>query len=419
MKLPQLLPILLLAACLVIPIMARAGGDAPSPSGHPWVETNFPIIAWNILTPAESPGVKSESFYSDLAGAGYNVAGFVPREDLPRAQAAGLKAILLDRRFWELASSPITPAKRAEEYAGLLPDPAVRETVIGVYLVDEPGASAFRPARNAVEALGSVAPDLWPFISFLPFYAEPKVLGFPNYSAYVQAGLADTGAWNFSGCFYGLMDDGTLRKGYWNHLATMRAVSLKNNKPFYHFMLTCPHFRYREPSDADLSFAMFSGLAYGAKGMLHFTAAAPPTGNYRLAPIDQFGKRTRTYETVQRLNRILATLGPTLLGLKSERVYFTGTAPEGQESLTQDSFVKGLDFDALVGDFLDANGRKYSLITNLSLTKSQRCDPKPAEGIALEMLCPYEGIWKDYIGERMWLAPGQGLLLRQVPQVSR
>jgi hypothetical protein len=105
--------------------------------------------------------------------------------------------------------------------------------------------------------------------------------------------------------------------------------------------------------------------------------------------------------------------------LKSERVYFTGTAPEGQESLTQDSFVKGLDFDALVGDFLDANGVKYSLITNLSLTKSQRCDPKPAEGIALEMLCPYEGIWKAYIGERMWLAPGQGLLLRQVPQVSR
>jgi hypothetical protein len=417
MRAKGIFPICMFAAQLLSSMPTGAQEDKTVASSvKPWVETHFPIIAWNILNPTHSPAVKSESLYRDLAEAGYNVVGFVPRQDLHRAKAAGIKAVLYDPMFWEMAKAPVTPIVRNQMYAGLLPDPASLESVVGIYIVDEPTAAAFEPARNAVQSLGAVAPNLWPFITFLPYYAEPKLHGFPDYASYVQAGTADVGAWNFSGCFYGLMEDGTLRDGYWSHLRTLREVTLKNHKPFYHFVLTTPHFKHREPSDADLAFTMFTGLSYGAKGLLHFTACAPPTGNYRLAPIDQFGRKTSTFDLVQNLNQKISTLGPTLLGLKSQRVYFTGQAPAGENPPSKESFVKALDFDAVIGDFTDEKGGRYVLITNTNLFKSQRCDPTLADGSRLELLCPYTGQWKPYEGEQMWLAPGHGVLLRLLPK---
>jgi len=410
MKLRALLLALTMAAQTLTTRAAEASGKVEAVGARPWVEVNFPIIAWNILTPAHTPASKSESLYEDLADAGYNVAGFVTREDLSRAKEAGIKAILFDPKFWELAKSPITPAERTEQYAALLP--AEREPLIGVYIVDEPNASALRPAGNAVQALHAAAPDLWPFISFFPIYVDPQALGFSQYASYVKAAFTKVGAWNFSGCFYGLMEDGTTRDGYWRQLRLLRDLSVENNKPFFQFVLTTPHFRYREPSVADLAFTTFSGLAYGAKGLIHFTAVGPSVGNYRLAPIDQFGNRTPTFHAVQNLNKMVSVLGPTLLGLKSQRVYFTGRPPEGEPSVSDDSFVKSVDFDALVGDFVDAAGVRYALITNLNLKGSERCDPVITDGSAPEFLCPFFGVWKSYAGEQMWLAPGHGVLLR-------
>ncbi|MDR1455287.1 MAG: hypothetical protein LBJ01_06525 [Tannerella sp.] len=54
------------------------------------------------------------------------------------------------------------------------------------------------------------------------------------------------------------------------------------------------HYHYAEPSPAT--------LAYSGKGIGYYTHCAREAGNYRLAPVDQFGYRTKTWEMMRNLN---------------------------------------------------------------------------------------------------------------------
>jgi len=40
----------------------------------------------------------------------------------------------------------------------------------------------------------------------------------------------------------------------------------------------------------------------GARGISHFTCFTPISGNYRLAPADQFGNKTPTWEMLRNVN---------------------------------------------------------------------------------------------------------------------
>jgi len=53
---------------------------------------------------------------------------------------------------------------------------------------------------------------------------------------------------------YALMDDGSLRNGYWQNLEQMRTAALRSKLPFWNIVLTVAHFNYREPTAADLRF---------------------------------------------------------------------------------------------------------------------------------------------------------------------
>ena len=55
----------------------------------------------------------------------------------------------------------------------------------------------------------------------------------------------------------------------------------------------------------------------------------PRRGNYRLAPIDQFGNPTQTWYFMQNVNLQIQKLAPTLLQLASDDVYHIGKAPSG------------------------------------------------------------------------------------------
>src|SRR6185436_4919534 len=100
-------------------------------------------------------------------------------------------------------------------------------------------------------------------------------------------------------------------------------------------------------------------LAYGGRGIAYFTYFAPQVGNYRGAPIDQFGNATPAWQHLQSVNLQVGKLAPTLLELSSDEVYHFGNLPEGCHGPSDHSLVKAVNSgDLLCGDFTHADGAR-------------------------------------------------------------
>ena len=157
-----------------------------------------------------------------------------------------------------------------------------------------------------------------------------------------------------------------------------------------------------------------AALAYGGRGIAYFTYFAPKVGNYRAAPIDQFGHESPAWSHLQQVNLQVAKLAPTLLQLTSDDVYHVGTVPEGAHGPPVDSLVENLNKgDFLVGEFTHADGTRYVMVMNKDSTKSHKCVPRfRTPPTSLQMVSPYTGELVEFAGEQAWLAPGQGMLLR-------
>jgi hypothetical protein len=137
-------------------------------------------------------------------------------------------------------------------------------------------------------------------------------------------------------------------------------------------------------------------------------------GNYRGAAIDQFGNETPTWHNLQHINLQIQKLGPTLLKLESDDVYHIGDVPPGCKGAPTNSLVSlvpGGNF--LVGEFTHQDGSRYVLIVNKDLVKSHPCSPQFRNAPhRLQHISPYTGSLTPFEGEYVWLAPGQGVLLK-------
>ncbi|WP_435020469.1 hypothetical protein TA3x_001846 [Tundrisphaera sp. TA3] len=393
MRLRHLLPIAL--AALIGPNPARA--DEPA--------AFFPIMAWNA--PPDDPAALRK-----MRECGINVAGFVRIEGLDRCRDAGLKAIVSDPRL-DADWTQVDPAKVRGRIAEVVKQARDHPAVYGYYFRDEPSAALFPGLRVAVDAVRELHPGAWPYINLLPTYATPEQLGTPTYDAYLERFVAECRPTTLSYDHYALMEGGTLRAGYFANLAAMRGAAVKHGLPFWNIVLSVAHFNYREPTAADFRFQAYTSLAYGARGLAYFTYFGSTTGNYRMAPIDAFGHETATWGWMRDVNLQVAQLAPTLLKLKSDRVYHFGEIPDGCAGPDDQSLVKAIAGPILVGDFTHEDGSRYILVVNRSTTASipglpQLRDPS----LKLEKVSAYTGKVAPLAGEDVWLAPGQGALLK-------
>jgi hypothetical protein len=133
-----------------------------------------------------------------------------------------------------------------------------------------------------------------------------------------------------------------------------------------------------------------------------------------MAPIDQFGNETPTWHLMQNVNLQAQKLAPTLLQLSSDDVYHFGKIPTGGKGAPANSLISAVSGDNfLVGEFTHTNGTRYVLIVNKDLAKSRPCSPqfrKPPR--RLQQVSPYTGLLTPFEGEYIWLAPGQGALIK-------
>jgi len=367
----------------------------------------FPLMAWN-WAPSDA------ATFQKMRACGLTVAGFVSPKELDLCHAAGLKAIVSDGRVSGYDWRNVDAAAARKNIAELVAETGQHPAVYGYYLRDEPGADAFAGLATVAAIVRELAPGKWPYINLFPNYANAQQLGAATYEEHLEKFAATCHPTQLSYDHYALMDDGSLRAGYFLNLEQMRRTAKQHTLPFWNIVLTVAHFNYREVTPADLRFQVFTTLAYGGRGIAYFTYFAPQVGNYRMAPIDQFGNPTPTWSALQNVNLQVGKLAPVLLQLTSDDVYHFGAIPEGAHGPKESSLVTAVgNAPFLVGDFTHGDGSRYVLVVNKDFLKSHYCAVTFRQAPRrVQMVSPYTGQLTEFAGEQQWLAAGQGVLLK-------
>lgn len=374
----------------------------------PAPETNFfPVMAWNYV-PADAAILKK------MQECGLTVAGFVPVGGLDLCKANGLKAVVWDPRTMNYDWSKVDGKIARSNVVSLVKQVRKHPAVYGFYLRDEPGPGYFPGLAKVSDAIHELAPGKWAYINLFPNYADQNQLEGRSYEKYLDEFVEKCRPTVLSYDHYALLDNGTLRDGYWRNLEQMRSAARTNHLPFWQIVLSAAHFNYREASAADLRFEVYSSLAYGARGIAYFTYFTSTTGNYRMAPIDQFGNPTATWGYMQHVNLQIQKLAPTLLQLTSDDVYHCANIPAGSHGPGTNDLLAGVDGgDFMAGDFTHADKSRYVFIVNKDVIKSAPCFPRfRIAPKRVQKLSAYTGGLIEFSGEDSWVAPGQGVLLK-------
>jgi hypothetical protein len=218
---------LLLTTCCELPAQTPA-------------DTNFfPIMAWN-RTP------KDPAVLQKMHEGGLTIAGFVAPDGLDACRAAGLKAIVSDRRTSDYDWANVDAVKARENVASLAGEVGQHPAAFGYYLRDEPGAAMFPGLAKVATLIRELSPGKWPYINLFPDYANADQLGTTNYADYLERFIATCHPSIISYDNYSLMDDSSVRGNYWSNLESVRAACQKHGLEFWNIVLSVAHFSYRE-----------------------------------------------------------------------------------------------------------------------------------------------------------------------------
>jgi hypothetical protein len=401
---------LLLLTGAAIPARAQSFAEPPQISPR-----EFALMAWD-----QSP---SDPHQLDLMRqAGLNISGFCSPSELDQVLAAKMACFVADERANGYEWSQMPDKKELQEkIKALVGEVRNHPAALGFFLRDEPPTPMMPGLGKVAAMLQQIMPGAWAYINLLPNSATATQLGAPTYEAYVQEFVREVHPPLLSYDNYSLFN-GKMMGRFYTNLATVRRASQNAGIPFWNVILANSHFSYMEPSDATLSLQAYSTIAYGGRGIEYFTYFSPKVGNFRLAPVDQFGHRTATWYKLRRLNSQILELAPWLIKLHNTGIYHSAPLPEGAAPIAQSPLLKQVRAttfqsppvapEYLIGEFRDGEGHPFLMIVNKSLEYSMRyaIDLKDNDQ-RLVLVSPYTGQLVSFAGEMNWLAPGAGALL--------
>jgi len=382
----------------------------------------FPLMGWSHNSWLAKP-LEPEEDLKGIAECGLTLACFVRVKELDLCRKFGLKALISDPRLQYDWAETVDEGKMEENVSSLTEEVGGNPALYGYFLRDEPGPRTYmREYENlavVAEALRERTPSKLVYINLLPSRAfDPKTNEYENY---VRRYVETLDAQFLSYDNYSLYEDGSLHYSYFDNLEVMRRMSIEYGIPFWHILLSVPHRNYREPSEADMRFQVYTSLAYGAKGISYFTYHTYDgmDGNCRNAPIDWFGNRTPLWNVLQRLNLQIKTLAPILLKLKSTGVYHWPEVPYGCKRLPGDALTTRVhsqigEGEFLVGEFKHEDGTPYIMLVNINLAESTRFEIEVENQYEIQWVSAYSGLTRSLSGQNSWLAPGQGMLLKLI-----
>ena len=168
---------------------------------------------------------------------------------------------------------------------------------------------------------------------------------------------------------------GGFREDYYLNLKIIRQKSLEYNIPFWMMVLSSGHDHYSDLSFEEISFQVYSALAYGAKGIGYYTYSLSwEKINYRSWILEKYVDEPDVADSlhgplflpVKKLNENLQNLGKILMKLKSVEVLHTSNFPNNQNGISSLIF----------------NEQKPNvLIKNIKLANKENSDSKVLLGI--------------------------------------
>ena len=378
--------------------------------------SEFIIFPWGWMPGDPASGqwgdlADMNAMMKDLYDSGFNTSGFTGVPNLKHARNNQLMGILLSSFDPARETTQEQADEAVQKLLASITDPEDRKAVYAVYLRDEPNASLFSRLNvwsNAVKKQGVL-----PYINLFPDYASPQQLGTKDYEEHLDQYVATCQPPYLSYDNYSLFEGGRLDENrFYGNLESIRSKSLQAGIPFWNVILANAHFNYAEPSDATLAIQVYSTLAYGGKGIGYFTYYTPQVGNYRLAPIDRFGYRTKTWEMMRNINLQIHSLVPVYGKLKSVNVFHTGTVPRDGKGIESAQLIKSVDTDSLlVGEFVDPDGKPYALVVNKRTQSSVAFNIQFKQAGRVMLVSAFNQGRASFSGEQLWLAPGCGVLL--------
>ncbi|MBN1341467.1 MAG: hypothetical protein JXQ73_02245 [Phycisphaerae bacterium] len=325
----------------------------------------FPLTYW-CGPPAE------DARYKEVAECGFNLAF---NGDPNLAHKYGMKVLVADPRVLAAVAKP--GSETAPGLDAAVKDLAGHAAFWGFYLKDEPSAAKFADLAYVNQYLLAKAPKCVPYMNLFPTYASPEQLGTRTYEEHVERFMTEVKPKVLSYDHYALMEGGKERPDYFQNMEIIRSAGLRHDVPYWFIFLITPHFSYRDPSEGDLRWQIYTALAYGYKGLVYFTYWGVNDKRFGEAIIARSGQRTSRYWLASKLNSEVNMLGPILAMLRSTNVYHTAEKPpEGTRGPGPEAMVQSVDGGNLVvGELVDPNGRHYLFLANAS----------PHEGAALEI----------------------------------
>ena len=369
------------------PTLAAEATAARTPAPH------VPFIISYWVGPPKSETTLAR--YKEIAECGFNVA--YPAENnlwaksdteqeehnrryLDLCQQAGLKAFLWDGNVtacggWDKAPKPEEIPQIEKTLDGMIARYSSHPAFLGFVLGDEANTPEGNKRLGLVnQYLLKKDPTHLPYFNLLPNYAHGFVHGpAGGYERYVADYIRDAKPAFVSWDHYRQMFEGGDENYYWHNLELIRKHCLKAKIPYNQIIVSFRHMGYRECSEADLRWQVYTSLAYGSRGIQYFTYWFVAGLAWADAPalISKEGKRDVKWEYVKKINHRIAKLGPTLVKLTSTGAYCTDPLPPGGRRLNaiaaEDApVIKGEGGPLLVGCFEDAGRKQYIFPVNRS-----------------------------------------------------
>ena len=335
-------------------------------SAFPKSKEEMPIAAfWGI------PDTMSyERCFKDLSECGFTVSIYPYWQLDTLVKACGIAdkyGIKIIGRCPEIFDSPAKAAKTLRNTKGFM----------GYMIQDEPSVPDIKKRQKDIEHISMIDSTHLFYINLLPYYRQDwftAAAKADTYSEYIKKASA-LQCQQISFDFYPITTDGIRSTWYYN-LEMVRQESLTTNKPFWGFVLSTPHSVYPQPTLASLRLQVYSNLVYGAQAIQYFTYWSPTPRNYDYhnAPIDVNGKKTKTYDLVQKMNKELKQVSKLFYGAKVLSVHHLGAIPEGATRQTEMPInIRSLKIVGRQGAIisqLEKNGHRYLAIVNKSHEKT-------------------------------------------------
>jgi len=399
--------------------------------------------AWKVGAPIVSywagPGFPGGSDLNDvsatqLAEGGWNLV-WCREKDLDAVQRHGLRGLITDSL---LTPAALDDPKQREALDAFVARVRQHPGLYAYHLTDEPSAGSFPALGKLVAYLRERDPAHLAYINLLPTYANNEQLGIKGekveayvehlrqYVEVVRPGLLSYDHYQFTNA--GDNPD------YFLNLALMRDKALAAGLPFLNIVQSScwvpgsaasPQ-APRVPNGDELSYLVYTTLAYGAQGISYYVYCYP---NHEGGMARPDGTPTPLYQALKSLNREFVAIAKELQPLKSLGVFHAGMQVPGAAPLPKDSAfafdppVPAMDYkpgERVQGALLSLFGAPgqanaaatCALVANLDYKAERTVIVKgPA---ALDVFDAASGQWSPAGGPRaeLRLAKGCGKLVR-------